>query len=858
MEPPSSAHNSTGKGDWQPPSLTEMQALLLQFQFLELIGRGGMGAVYKAIQISLNRPVAIKVLPAPVLDDFEARSAARFRQEALTLAKLAHPGIVTVYESGEAGGLPYIVMEFIEGTDVARIIQSAGRMEPNFAITVLSQVCEALEYAHQNSVIHRDIKPANLLITRAGRVKIADFGLAKQPGDAMPGLTKSNVAVGTPDFLAPEAWTPGTPLDQRADVYSLGVTLYQMLTGEVPRGLWKMPSVKAGVDPRFDAIIDRAMQPERAARYQSTSELLRDLQRIQSRPATAKRTPIFRLWAAGLLVLALAVILGSRMLPPAPLPTRSVLEFNGTNYVAVPNFSRRAPTNEVTVEFWAYTRKTPGSWAFSFVPESLPNNFRGSTTYSDKSIFWDFGSFTPAGRLLTPQPDGALSNWIHFAFVSSQRGDYMSVYTNGVLLGRKSHCSSFGRTPGELRIGGNGNYGYFGQLAEFRIWNAAHSAAQIKSNLTTRLTGREEGLVLYYPFDEGEGEKIANRAASTGAVCDGRLVNGPAWVRNEAPPGRLRLSAKRSANHFIVTSDADYGEGTLRQSVVDAATGDLITFAPDLSGHTILLKSGQLTLIKDLTIDASSLPAGIILDGNHASRIFDVPRRVSATLKGMVLTNGFTDRGGAIQNLGYLQMTDCSVCGCQATVNGGGIYTLESPLIMTGCTVAGNQAGRGGGLWAGLSANLYLTNSTIANTQALGDGGGLLLQDSQSDLSACTFAGNSAVTNGGGGINVQAGLLTLGNSIVADNQAPYDPNLMISETQFIPSGPNLTNGIPLLAPLGFYGGRTPTMPPLPGSPALGSAGPNSLTRDQRGFPRRTAAASDLGAVEGVFHPTSPR
>ena len=203
MEPPSSSHDSTGKGAWQQPSLAEMEALLPQFQFVELIGRGGMGAVYKAIQVSLNRPVAIKVLPAPVLDDLEARSAARFRQEALTLAKLTHPGIVTVYESGEAGGLPYIVMEFIEGTDVARIIQSAGRMEPNFAITGLSQVCEALEYAHQNGVIHRDIKPANLLITRAGRVRTADFGLAKQHGDVLPGLTKSNVAVGTPDFLAP-------------------------------------------------------------------------------------------------------------------------------------------------------------------------------------------------------------------------------------------------------------------------------------------------------------------------------------------------------------------------------------------------------------------------------------------------------------------------------------------------------------------------------------------------------------------------------------------------------------------------------------------------------------------------------
>jgi serine/threonine protein kinase len=248
---------------WQPPSLAEMQALLPQYEFITLIGRGGMGAVYKATQISLNRPVAIQVLPGDLMNDAEANFAARFRQEALTMAKLSHPGIVIVYECGGAGGLLYIVMEFVDGTDVARMIQSQGKLAPELAATLLAQVCDALHYAHKNGVVHRDIKPANLLITREGQVKIADFGLAKHNDEALMGLTKSNVAIGTPDFLAPEAWTPGTPLDARADLYSLGVTLYQMLTGEVPRGLWKMPSVKVGTDPRLDAIIDKAMQPDR-------------------------------------------------------------------------------------------------------------------------------------------------------------------------------------------------------------------------------------------------------------------------------------------------------------------------------------------------------------------------------------------------------------------------------------------------------------------------------------------------------------------------------------------------------------------------------------------------------------------
>ena len=275
---------SQSRSSWQPPSLAELQALLPAYEFLALIGRGGMGAVFKATQLSLNRPVAIKVLPTNLLDDTDANFAARFRQESLTMAKLTHPGIVSVFESGEAGGLLYIVMEFVDGTDVARMIASEGKLAPELAAKFLTQVCDALHYAHERGVVHRDIKPANLLLTRDGTVKIADFGLAKHDDATLLGLTKTNVAVGTPDFLAPEAWTPGTTLDARADVYAVGVTLYQMLTGKVPRGLWAMPSERFGTDPRFDAIIERALQPEPEARYQSSAELRRDLEKIQAEP----------------------------------------------------------------------------------------------------------------------------------------------------------------------------------------------------------------------------------------------------------------------------------------------------------------------------------------------------------------------------------------------------------------------------------------------------------------------------------------------------------------------------------------------------------------------------------------------
>ena len=284
---PGASSGPRARSGWEPPSLAQLQALLPAYQFLLLLGRGGMGAVFKATQISLSRPVAVKVLPNDLMGNADASFATRFRKEALTMARLSHPGIVSVFEAGEAGRFLYIVMECVDGTDLARRIRHEGKLAPELAIAFLVQVCDALHYAHQQGVVHRDIKPGNLLLTRDGAVKIADFGLAQHLDDVLLGLTQTNVAIGTPDFLAPEAWTPNAPLDERADVYALGVMLYQMLTGEIPRGFWEMPSARVGTDVRFDAIIERAMQPKPEARYQSAAEFRCDLQKILAEPRTS-------------------------------------------------------------------------------------------------------------------------------------------------------------------------------------------------------------------------------------------------------------------------------------------------------------------------------------------------------------------------------------------------------------------------------------------------------------------------------------------------------------------------------------------------------------------------------------------
>ncbi|MFO1486726.1 MAG: protein kinase [Verrucomicrobiaceae bacterium] len=283
--PPHFQRSAGGRPTWQPPALEEMQAMLPQYQFECMLGRGGMGAVYKAVQVSLDRAVAIKVLPGDLLGDTQENFTERFINEARLMAKMNHPAIVGVYDFGQTHtGLLYIVMEFIDGTDVRQMIEASGRLPEEYALAITAHVCDALQYAHTHGVVHRDIKPANILINVEGQVKVADFGLAKANDADAGGLTRTNMAMGTPDFVAPEALLGGANIDGRADIYAVGVMLYQMLTGSIPRGAWTLPSVMVQTDPRFDAIIMRAMQMDRENRQQSALDLRRELDVILTVP----------------------------------------------------------------------------------------------------------------------------------------------------------------------------------------------------------------------------------------------------------------------------------------------------------------------------------------------------------------------------------------------------------------------------------------------------------------------------------------------------------------------------------------------------------------------------------------------
>ncbi len=263
-----------------PPDLLDLTHLFPQWEILELIGRGGMGAVYKVRQRELDRTVALKILP-PGLDD-RPGFADRFTREAKALARLNHPSIVTIHDSGRVDGIYFLLMEYVDGLNLRQLLDK-GRISVQEALTIVSMVCDALQYAHDAGLVHRDIKPENILLDQGGRVKVADFGLAKLVGEeeyshtssveANPFLTDIGQVVGTPYYMAPEQTTKPQEVDHRADIYALGVVLYQMLTGELPGADWAPPSQKIQSDIRLDVVVQRAMQRNPELRYQQASQV---------------------------------------------------------------------------------------------------------------------------------------------------------------------------------------------------------------------------------------------------------------------------------------------------------------------------------------------------------------------------------------------------------------------------------------------------------------------------------------------------------------------------------------------------------------------------------------------------------
>ena len=300
-----------------------------QYLLLEPIDAGGMATIYQARQPALDRIVAIKVLPEYLID--QPGFLERFKIEAQAIAKLDHPSILPVYDYGQVGRVPYLVMKYVSGGTLKNLLN--GPLELRRTAAILRQIAEALDYAHQQGVIHRDIKPGNVLLQDGHRVQLSDFGLAKIVASPTQ-LTQSGVGVGTPDYMSPEQ-AQGLPVDARSDIYSLGVVVYQMLTGQVPfnaetalavmlKHVSEPPPPIRKINPHIseatERVVLRALAKSPDDRYTTAVELANAFERSLDSQATLTILPSalstssrrWPWWAGGLSVIALvALVVGA-------------------------------------------------------------------------------------------------------------------------------------------------------------------------------------------------------------------------------------------------------------------------------------------------------------------------------------------------------------------------------------------------------------------------------------------------------------------------------------------------------------------------------------------------------------------
>src|SRR4051812_24341911 len=294
-QPPPDTGTAADSLSWDiPPPARDLTGVTLgDFEVERILGRGGMGEVYLARQVSLNRPVAMKVLRPDLLT--KPTYLARFEAEATTVAKLNHPNIVHIYTLGCVDGIRFIAMEYVQGTNLKDYLVKKGALDLNLALSIMKQAGLGIGAAGELGLIHRDIKPENLLMTRKGQVKIADFGLCRDQDSERLDITQPGITLGTPLYMSPEQ-AQGHALDHRSDLYSLGGTFYHMLAGEPPfraetplaialKHVKDKPVSLAvhrpDLPPELVRLVMKLMAKSLADRYQSASEMLRDLAKIR-------------------------------------------------------------------------------------------------------------------------------------------------------------------------------------------------------------------------------------------------------------------------------------------------------------------------------------------------------------------------------------------------------------------------------------------------------------------------------------------------------------------------------------------------------------------------------------------------
>ncbi|MFK7911292.1 MAG: serine/threonine protein kinase [Akkermansiaceae bacterium] len=264
-----------------PPTVEELQKNFPELEILSFVGHGGMGTYYKARHPKLERLAAVKILP--VNANADAQLVESFKKEAKAMAALTHLNIIGIYEFMETDFMLYLVMEYVEGEIFERLVNTRYFAVPEI-LAIITQVCDALNYAHKNGVIHRDLRLGNTFLDQDGLVKIGDFGMARLMGEELfrRRMTESNRAMGTLDYVAPEQHKPGHQVDSRADIYSVGMMTYKLLTRILPYDTFVVPSkLVPNLDPQIDDLVVRCLQEDPNLRFQNVTELWNEVERLR-------------------------------------------------------------------------------------------------------------------------------------------------------------------------------------------------------------------------------------------------------------------------------------------------------------------------------------------------------------------------------------------------------------------------------------------------------------------------------------------------------------------------------------------------------------------------------------------------